>query len=155
MIPSTNEITAKNIGTFNEAVPGIVAARANSKKKVVAVNMSKYVTIEGLSDTLHPNDDGYIKMALAWYDGIQQASSNGWISPPSPLNITAITGRTLCSGLVQWVDHGTVATGVGSEGDTLEVFFADINGDGKADYLTMNMLARRRRGSIKVARVLI
>lgn len=138
LVPSKNEITAKNIATFNEAVPGIVETRANLKKKVILVNMTKYVTTDGLSDTLHPNDDGYTKMAQAWYDGIQQASSNKWIVPPSPLNYTTITGRTLCSGPIQWVDRGIVATGVGSEGDTLEVFFADISGDGKADYLTID-----------------
>lgn len=64
LVPSTNEITAKNSGTFNEAVPWIAATRANSKKKVMVVNMTRYVTTDGLSDMLHSNVSRWTKEAV-------------------------------------------------------------------------------------------
>jgi hypothetical protein len=135
LIPSTTKSTETNIEGFNAAVEGIVAARANAKKKVLLVDMSKAVTTSDLADALHPNDEGYIKMATAWYNAIQQASLNGWISPPQASS--TISSRTSCPGPVQWISRGLVAGGVGG-GDTLELFFADINGDGKSDYLVLD-----------------
>ena len=135
LIPSTTKSTETNIEIFNAAIEGIVAVRANAKKKVLLVDMSKAVTTSDLADGLHPNDEGYIKMATAWYNAIQQASLNGWISPPQA--VRTISSRTTCPGPVQWISRGLVAGGVGG-GDTLELFFADINGDGKSDYLVLD-----------------
>jgi lysophospholipase L1-like esterase len=135
LIPSTTKSTETNIENFNAAVEGIVAVRANAKKKVLLVDMSKAVTTSDLADGLHPNDEGYIKMAATWYNAIQQASLNGWISPPQA--VSTISSRTTCPGPVQWISRGLVAGGVGG-GDTLELFFADINGDGKSDYLVLD-----------------
>jgi hypothetical protein len=97
--------------------------------------MFKAVTTSDLADALHPNDEGYIKMATAWYNAIQQASLNGWISPPQA--VSTISSHNICPGPVQWISKGLVAEGVGG-GDTLELFFADINGDGLSDYLVVD-----------------
>jgi len=135
LIPSTAKSTETNIENFNAAIEGTVAARANAKKKVLLVDMFKAVTTSDLADALHPNDEGYIKMATAWYNAIQQASLNGWISPPQA--VSTISSRNICPGPVQWISKGLVAEGVGG-GDTLELFFADINGDGLFDYLVVD-----------------
>jgi lysophospholipase L1-like esterase len=155
LTPAMNQSTEASIVTFNAAIPGIVATRANAKK-VIIVDMSKYVTTSDLADDLHPNDQGYANMASAWYDGIQQAASNGWILAPQA--VTGVSPRTTCSGPIQWTARGLVATGAAT-GDSAfasgwtsfgqvatggvgkgssqgsGVHLADINGDGLADYL--------------------
>jgi lysophospholipase L1-like esterase len=69
------------IKTFNAALPGIVASRTNAGKKVMEVNMDDYFGEKDLQDDLHPSDEGYLKMSVAWYDGIQEADEKGLISP--------------------------------------------------------------------------
>ena len=49
-------------------------------------------------------------------------------------SVSTLTSRTACSGPVEWFQRGLVATGVT---DVASVFFADINGDGKEDYLVV------------------
>jgi hypothetical protein len=146
--------------TFNAAIPGIVAARANSGAKVLVVDMSSYLTVNDLDDGLHPKDTGYILMARAWYAGIEQAAKNGWIREPIPA-----PGRgnsTACTTYLFWDGQfGEIAAGVGS-GDAAFVSgwqgvgqlaaggvgtpvwpstlgsgvrLADMNGDGRDDYL--------------------
>jgi len=39
-------------------------------------------TVNDLADTRHPNDAGYVKMANVWMQGIQQALTKGFITPP-------------------------------------------------------------------------
>ncbi|KAL3426902.1 gdsl-like lipase acylhydrolase [Phlyctema vagabunda] len=66
--------------TYNEAIPGIVRERAQAGKLVQVVDMSSVATtgIDSV-DGIHPNDDGYAMMAQAWYAGVIEAASNGWI----------------------------------------------------------------------------
>jgi lysophospholipase L1-like esterase len=81
LIPSITSSTDARIKTFNAALPGIVASRTNAGKKVMEVNMDDYFGEKDLQDDLHPSDEGYLKMAAAWYDGIQEADEKGLISP--------------------------------------------------------------------------
>lgn len=77
---------------YNAAIPGIVAERVALGEHVLTVNMSAYITADDLADGLHPQDEGYVKMAKAWYAGIQQAGNLGWIE--APVNVTAVTSAT-------------------------------------------------------------
>jgi len=61
---------------------------------VLTVNMSAYITADDLADGLHPLDEGYVKMANAWYAGIQKAGSLGWIEEPINVTVTAVTSAT-------------------------------------------------------------
>lgn len=72
--------------TYNAAIPGVVAERVAKGEHVAAVNMSAVITASDLGDGLHPLDEGYVKMAGAWYEGIQQVADLGWIE--APLNVT-------------------------------------------------------------------
>lgn len=76
------ELEARAAG-FNAAVPSIVSARASSGKHVLTVQMSDYVTVDDLEDGLHPTNRGYALMAQAWYDGIREAVSKGWLVSPA------------------------------------------------------------------------
>jgi lysophospholipase L1-like esterase len=81
LIPSMPATTDARINSFNAALPGIVASRANAGKKVMEVNMDDYFGEKDLQDDLHPSDEGYLRMSVAWYDGIQEADEKGLISP--------------------------------------------------------------------------
>ncbi|GHF39744.1 hypothetical protein GCM10010218_21320 [Streptomyces mashuensis] len=165
LVPSNDAPTQKRIEAFNATVPGLVAERRAKGRHVGYVGMGA-VTPQDISDDLHPNDRGYAKMADAFYDGIARAAADGWIRqdvavrpapprtpPPGDYRVDADgDGRddylvVEDNGVVKawlnkggtgragWTERGTFATGVGEPGS--KVRFADIDGDGKADYLVL------------------
>lgn len=70
------------IPVFNEAIPKIVARKAEAGHKILTVDMSK-IGHEGsgdLADDLHPSDQGYEKMAKLWYEALGTASEKKWIT---------------------------------------------------------------------------
>ncbi len=166
LVPSTDSATQKRIEQFNTVVPKLVAERQGKGRHVGYVDM-KEVTARDLDDDLHPKDSGYVKMADAFYNGVARAATDGWIrqrvdSKPAPPRQPAPPGDyrvdingdgkadylvVQSNGVVNawmnnggdghggWTDFGTFATGVGEPGN--KVRFADINADGKADYLTV------------------
>ncbi|MEC3998048.1 ricin-type beta-trefoil lectin domain protein [Actinacidiphila sp. DG2A-62] len=66
---------------FNAALPAIVQGEQAAGKHVSLVDMSA-VTTADLADQLHPNDNGYRKMADAFNAAVQAADAAGWIRPP-------------------------------------------------------------------------
>ncbi|CZR68510.1 related to acetylxylan esterase [Phialocephala subalpina] len=82
LTPAADNGTESRIQAFNAQVPGVVDERAKKGMKVLTVDMSQYVTVGDLKDGLHPSDEGYAKMAKAWYDGIGEAIGRGWIEAP-------------------------------------------------------------------------
>jgi lysophospholipase L1-like esterase len=66
---------------FNAKLPGIVQAKQAAGKHVRLADMSA-LTGADLSDALHPNDNGFSKMADAFNAGVQAADAAGWIKPP-------------------------------------------------------------------------
>ena len=70
------------IDTFNKAVPGVVAQRANNGHHVMVADMSSIGVGYLVSDGTHPNDLGYQQMASVWYQGIKQAIAQGWVKAP-------------------------------------------------------------------------
>ncbi|MET9911970.1 ricin-type beta-trefoil lectin domain protein [Streptomyces sp. NPDC006476] len=67
---------------FNAKLPGIVQAEQAAGKHVRLVDMSA-LTSADLSDALHPNDNGFRKMADAFNTAVQAADAAGWIKPPA------------------------------------------------------------------------
>ena len=82
LTPAVDATSGGRIKRFNGAIPGIVEERVGNGMKALTVDMCAYVSLADLADGLHPNDNGYNQMALAWLDGIQEAASKGWITPP-------------------------------------------------------------------------
>ena len=63
---------ASAVTTFNAAVPGQVKTRADAGKHVIYVDMFSALTTSDLgSDMVHPNEGGYEKMAVVWYNAIK------------------------------------------------------------------------------------
>ncbi len=166
LVPSADTGTQKRIGQFNAVVPQLVAERRGKGLHVGYVDMGA-VTTNDLADDLHPKDSGYAKMADAFANGIARAAEDGWIqqrvdvkpasappvAPPGDYRVD-IDGDGRAdylavqdNGSVQawinnggtghgsWIERGTFASGVGESGR--KVRFADIDGDGKADYLVL------------------
>ncbi|KAL8949205.1 MAG: hypothetical protein Q9222_004668 [Ikaeria aurantiellina] len=164
IINNANAQTEALVQKYNNAIPGVVSQRANAGHKVMVVDMQS-VTAADLKDGLHPTDAGYQKMADIWFQAIQQASDKGWIKAPTSPDPNL--GGSSSSGSSQhcleppfWVEAlpGPIASGVGHNGDMkfhdnwiqvdshatgigkvgTGVVFADLNGDGRADYLFVN-----------------
>ncbi|KAL8959474.1 MAG: hypothetical protein Q9193_003670 [Seirophora villosa] len=163
IIHAANGNTNALIEKYDDAIPGVVAQRA-ANHKVAVVDMRSKLQASDLSDGLHPNDGGYQKMANAWFKGIEDAARKGWIkapkSPPPRLGSSESAGRR-CLSKPFWVEglkNKPIATGVGRNGDMkfhggwahnpdaasgigkngAGVMFADMNGDGRADYMFIN-----------------
>jgi lysophospholipase L1-like esterase len=67
------------VNAFNAALPGIVKAVAGKGGKVVLADLSA-VKSSDLKDGVHPNDQGYAKMATGWFKAIEEAASKGMIT---------------------------------------------------------------------------
>jgi hypothetical protein len=59
------------IDTYNDAIPGIVQARASSGKHVILVDQNTGFPDNELADGVHPNAQGYARMAGVWWTAIQ------------------------------------------------------------------------------------
>ena len=81
VIVSKSSTEEANRAAFNQQIPGIVQAAQSAGKHVRYVDMSA-LTPSDLSDSLHPNDGGYKKMADAFNAGIQAADAAGWLKAP-------------------------------------------------------------------------
>lgn len=87
LTPLLNPGWTNKIVEFNSAVPGIVMNLANKGNKVALVDMSRVTTTHiDPAGGIHPTDEGYEKIATAWYDGILAASEKGWIEKALPVS---------------------------------------------------------------------
>jgi len=84
VIVSTSSTEEPNRAAFNQQIPGIVQSRQSAGKHVRYVDMSA-LTASDLSDSLHPNDGGYKKMADAFAGGVSASDAAGWLKAPVAL----------------------------------------------------------------------
>lgn len=116
------------IDSYNAQVRTLVQQRQDAGKKVLLVEMN-HLTAADMSDQLHPNDQGYKKMGDTFAGGLMQAIHNGWITPPTDVT------RPECSDEPRrWEVREKIATGV-DDISRRAVYFADMNGDGRDDYV--------------------
>ncbi|MEV6689271.1 FG-GAP-like repeat-containing protein [Streptomyces sp. NPDC051130] len=98
---------------FNAAIRGQEAARRARGERFRYIDPPRLDVASELPDHLHPNDAGYRKMALAYRDALEQVVNEGWaVRPRAPRAGDEVGG----SGPVRW---------------------ADFDGDGRSDYLTI------------------
>ncbi|MFC5668453.1 ricin-type beta-trefoil lectin domain protein [Kitasatospora misakiensis] len=83
LIVSTSGRVEQSRPAYNQAIRQIVSDAQAAGKHVAYVDMSG-LTAADLTDTLHPNDSGYRKMADAFRRGVQAADSAGWLKAPAP-----------------------------------------------------------------------
>ena len=99
LIVSTDALVVSARPAFNAAVAAMVQQKQAAGQHVGLADMSALTTAD-LSDSLHPNDNGYRKMADAFDAAIQQADAAGWItpsggSPAAGLMHSGIAGKCL------------------------------------------------------------
>ena len=82
LLPNADPATQANIQAFNSNLPGVVAARVAVGKKIVLVDMSSdwFSKADLHADGTHPLDEGYLKMAKVFYNGVVSLSAQ--ISAP-------------------------------------------------------------------------
>ncbi|MFJ2745831.1 GDSL-type esterase/lipase family protein [Streptomyces sp. NPDC087440] len=135
--PNANPAGQARVTAYNREVTTLVSSRAATGAKVNLVNMSM-LTPGDLSDGLHPNDTGYQKIGHAFAAAVNGAIRAGQISSRDDggQQCTDTPGR--------WIDRGQIASGIAAR-YTEEYVFADLDGDGRADYL----LADRATGAVR------
>ena len=69
-VPPNTDISAP-IENYNAAVASIVATRRAAGQSIEFVDIHVGLTLDDLSDGLHPSEAGYIKMADIWADAIE------------------------------------------------------------------------------------
>lgn len=62
---------AAEVDKYNAALPGIVDAHAAAGEHVVLVDMFTDFSTSMLADGVHPNEEGYARMAEVWYEAIK------------------------------------------------------------------------------------
>ncbi|MGW1281346.1 GDSL-type esterase/lipase family protein [Streptomyces tsukubensis] len=164
LVPATNPAVQARVNAYNQAIPGVIAARTSQGFRITQVSMGALTTAD-LNDNLHPNNAGYAKMADAFQGGIATLARNGWIKetvnvkpapPKRAVNVgdynVDINGDGLADYLVvddngatrawlntgpgTWSDQGVIASGSAAWTDD-QVRFADVGGDARADYLVV------------------
>lgn len=87
IIPLTNAGWQNAARTFNATIPGIVQSKVNQGKHVHLVNMATALTTADLIDGIHPNANGYNKMANTWFNALR--SVPGSIGNPTATSLVA------------------------------------------------------------------
>jgi lysophospholipase L1-like esterase len=76
IIPTGNDAANVRARAFNNAIPALVKARTDAGQHVIMVDVYDAFAADAnykrdlMSDALHPNDTGYVKMAEVWYAAI-------------------------------------------------------------------------------------
>ncbi|KAJ6557559.1 SGNH hydrolase-type esterase domain-containing protein, partial [Mycena capillaripes] len=103
---------------------------------------SAYLGPEDMADSLHPNDQGCQKMADVWFGALWQAAEWGWIEPATGV---LPEGPTRCSCSFTEPNKPIEVLPVPPSGNCTDlndnstaVRFADLNGDGRAEYLWLD-----------------
>src|SRR5690349_14319971 len=73
IVPALDATIQARINAYNAAVPGVVSARG-SRVKLVDLSV---LSSADLNATLHPNDNGYARMAVRWYSALEGVLADG------------------------------------------------------------------------------
>ncbi|KAJ7650756.1 hypothetical protein FB45DRAFT_730871 [Roridomyces roridus] len=127
--------------TFNNAIVQMLLRRASDGARVMPV-MFENLLPEDMADGLHPNDQGYAKMADGWFSALWQAAEWGWIDPASgdfPEEQVCSCSFTEPGSLAQVVSVPAGLQCSDLNDNSTAVRFADLNGDGRAEYLWVDI----------------
>ncbi|NAS26971.1 lipolytic protein G-D-S-L family [Herbidospora sp. NEAU-GS84] len=141
LVPAKDQTDNSLIAMYNSRLPALVTLLRTEGRRVRLVgNGALGFTAADLADSLHPNNNGYRKMADAYHAAINAAMDEGLIMPalqgddrpctPAPANPAPPPPGPAPAG---WNYVGRIASVAGASRE--QVRFADLNGDGRDDYL--------------------
>ncbi|MFD9129300.1 GDSL-type esterase/lipase family protein [Kitasatospora sp. NPDC059571] len=164
LIPTTPNLTAL-VADYNDKLSQAVVAKQGQGRKV-RYTAAPALTAAEMADGLHPDDQGYQRLAQTFDQALDRAFTDG-LAVPAPVHHAGTESGG--AGRVRWADFdgdgradylivnadgsirvflnkggdghggwndlGQVATGMTSNPD--QVRFADLDGDGRADYTTI------------------
>ncbi|WP_432837780.1 ricin-type beta-trefoil lectin domain protein [Dactylosporangium sp. CA-092794] len=93
IVPNANSGIQAQIANYNSQIPGLVQARRNAGKHVAFVDMGNVSTADLDGDGIHPNDNGYRKMAANFAAGIQSVLAAGWVAAPVTVGPNPVRGQ--------------------------------------------------------------
>lgn len=67
------------VNQYNKNITALVANRAAAGKRIVLADMSVVTAADLGLDKVHPNNNGYEKMASAFYSAFVKAAQKGWV----------------------------------------------------------------------------
>ncbi|KAL4782642.1 SGNH hydrolase-type esterase domain-containing protein [Aspergillus varians] len=82
-----------NTDVFNDKLAVIIDRKQGGGEHILSVPID--ITLGDLADKKHPNEEGYRKMAVAWYNAIVDAHGRGWIRAPAKVNADDLPGMGL------------------------------------------------------------
>jgi lysophospholipase L1-like esterase len=103
IVPALDPAVQSRIDAFNAAVPAVVAARG-SRARLVDLSV---LSPADLADTLHPNDNGYARMAVRWYSALEGVLGDGRDWP------LLVNGFEAAEPAATWRDTVAAAVNVG------------------------------------------
>ena len=103
IVPALDATIQSRINAFNAAVPGVVSARG-SRAKLVDLSV---LSSADMNDTLHPNDNGYARMAVRWYSALEPVLGDGRDFP------LQVNGFESAEAAPTWRDSVAAAVNVG------------------------------------------
>jgi lysophospholipase L1-like esterase len=144
-----------NTDAYNTKIEALVADNQDVGRPVLLADMSNILTTADLNDKKHPNNSGYRKMAMVWLDAIKDGIERGWITEPKTPTETQGVGlgvghgsgavynceggnwekhERFFDGFQTWEERGEIIPAK-LNGHRDKVILADLNGDGRADYV--------------------
>ncbi|KAF2435179.1 SGNH hydrolase [Tothia fuscella] len=83
--PSADPTRQLRNDAYNAQLTTLVQTQRHRKgQKILLVNIDQAVLPTQLIDGIHPTDEGYRNMALAWLAGVEEVEKRGWIDAPIP-----------------------------------------------------------------------
>ncbi|KAH7025801.1 SGNH hydrolase-type esterase domain-containing protein [Microdochium trichocladiopsis] len=86
LLPNADDVVDGRVAGVNDKFRALVESMgAEDGKRVVLAEMNDgYITRDDLvEDGIHPNRNGYIKMAMIWFEAIVNASKDGVLQTPN------------------------------------------------------------------------
>lgn len=85
LLPNSDTSVEAKILQTNAQYRDLVKRKTDEGKRITLVDMHTAAgpNLDDLVDGVHPSDLGYQKMALLWYEGIQDCAARGLIEEPT------------------------------------------------------------------------
>ncbi|KXJ87696.1 SGNH hydrolase-type esterase domain-containing protein [Microdochium bolleyi] len=86
LLVNADDTVDGRVAVVNDGYRALVRSQREAGRRIVLAEMNdgNYITRDDLvDDGIHPNRNGYIKMAFIWYEAIMNASKDGLIQTPN------------------------------------------------------------------------